>query len=170
MGVGVSGDGREDVVHPRHSLALIKTAWAVRRGQGVLKGFRVTTTRLFWAATTRFSRGPPAGFVGTQRNCWRFEEVGKPLIFVSFLKVAWGVRWRVAIGMRRRSKLQGSSQDRMIGSPRNGRSKAQNWQFTKRRACQPTQQMARATQLHPPTHDKMVLRSHLTNPPSLLLP
>ena len=66
----------------------------------------------------------------------------KPSIFVNFLKVAWSVRWRVAIGMRRRSKSQGSGQDRVIGSPRNGLSKAQNWQFTKRRACQPTQQMA----------------------------
>ena len=90
-----------------------------------------------------FGRRPPAGLVGTQRTCWRLGGGSEdPSIFGNFLKVALGVRWRVAIGTSRRSKSHGPGQNRMIESPRNGRPKVQNRQFTKRRACQPTPQVA----------------------------
>ena len=42
---GVSGNGREDMVYHRCPLGLVIIAWMIRQGQGILEGFRATTTR-----------------------------------------------------------------------------------------------------------------------------
>ena len=48
--VGVSGEGRGDMVHPHHPLALAKIAWAVRRGKGVLEGIRQPPPDIFFSS------------------------------------------------------------------------------------------------------------------------
>ena len=71
-------------------------------------------TPKFWSLGPSHPATCGVGWHATQLLAfWGGSE--KPSIFVNFLKIAWGVRWRVGIGMRHGTGTFGSGQDRMIG-------------------------------------------------------